>query len=81
MGVSVSAVLLPAAGGEEVVLVPEAKHKAGGRVAGAVPVPVPGTVRLRFSNTHSLLTGKSVTVSASVGGALPAELASAPGGE
>lgn len=75
MGLSVSAALLPAAGGEEVELVPEAKHKAGGRVSAAVPVPAPGTVRLRFSNAHSLFTGKSVTVTARCEAALPAELA------
>ncbi len=74
MGISVSAALLPAAGGEEVELVAESKHKAGGRVAAAVPVPAPGTVRLRFSNAHSLLTGKSITVTARVEAAAPAEL-------
>ena len=74
MGLEVSAVLLPAAGGEEVPLLAEAKHKAGGRVAGALPVPAPGTVRMRFSNAHSLLTGKTVTISARVEGP-PAELA------
>jgi hypothetical protein len=79
MGLSVSAALLPAAGGAEVVLVEEAKHKAGGRVAVAVPVPAPGTVRLRFSNAHSLFTGKSVTVTAAVEGR-PAELAGGSGG-
>jgi len=67
MGLCVSAVLLPATGGKEVELVAEAKHKAGGRVEAQVPVPEPGTVRIRFSNAHSLFTSKSVTVTARVG--------------
>ena len=78
LGLSVSAALLPAAGGEEVVLVPEAKHK-GGRVAVALPVPAPGTVRLRLSNAHSIFSGKSVTVTAAVEGR-PAELEAGGGG-
>ena len=66
-GLEVGATLLPADGGAAEVLVPAAKHKAGGgAVTGAVAVPAPGTVALRFSNEHSLLTSKSVTVTARV---------------
>ncbi len=66
-GLEVSARLLPAAGGPDVALVAPAKHKAGGgAVAGGAVVPAPGTVVLRFSNEHSLLTSKTVTVTASV---------------
>lgn len=66
-GLEVSAMLLPADGGEAVTLVPAAKHKAAdGVVAGAVAVPAPGTVLLRLSNVHSLLTSKTVTVTARV---------------
>ena len=66
-GLEVSATLLPAAGGPDVPLVPAAKHKAGGVVVGApVAVPAAGTVVLRFSNEHSLLTSKTVTVTARV---------------
>jgi hypothetical protein len=66
-GLEVSAVLLPADGGAAVTLVPAAKHKAGGVVTGSVPVPAPGTVVLKFSNEHSLLTSKTVTITARVG--------------
>jgi hypothetical protein len=72
-GLEVGATLLPADGGAPVVLVPPAKHKAGGGPAtGAVAVPTPGTVVLRFSNAHSLLTSKSVTVTARVDAAAAA---------
>lgn len=68
-GLEVSATLLPADGGAAVTLVPVAKHKAGdGAVTGAVAVPAPGTVVLHLSNAHSLLTSKTVTVTACVEG-------------
>ena len=37
-----------------------------GVIEGAVPIPMAGTVTLRFSNAHSIFTGKSLTVTASV---------------
>lgn len=68
-GLEVSAWLLPATGAPQVPLMPQAKHKAGGRIEGAVPVPAAGTVVMRFSNEHSVFTSKTVTVTAQVGAA------------
>jgi hypothetical protein len=64
-GLEFSAWVTPDAGAD-VQLVAPVKRKAGGRVAGSVPVPVAGTVTLRFSNAHSVLTGKQLTVTARV---------------
>jgi len=64
-GLEVSAWVTPDAGAD-VPLVAAEKHKAGAPVAARVVVPVAGTVTLRFSNAHSMLTGKVVTVTASV---------------
>jgi hypothetical protein len=46
-----------------VELIAKRKHNASeGRVSGSVTVPIAGTVTLRLDNSHSMLTGKRVSV-------------------
>ena len=74
-GLEVSAWVSPHAPGpasagsapEPVELIARRKvNAAEGRIAGEVPVPVAGTVTLRFDNSHSILTGKRAVVEARV---------------
>jgi len=63
-GLEVSCSLQPEAG-PPVSLLPARKYKAEeGKVAGTVEVPCAGVVTLRFDNSHSMFTKKTVTVSA-----------------
>lgn len=65
MGLEVSAWLTPDAG-PDVPLLALQKYKAGGHVTGAISIPAAGTVTMRFSNAHSILTGKTVVVTARI---------------